>query len=518
MLALVGAITAVGFLLRLPSFEDALYGDEISTYYIVTGHSLGRVIDLLEGNSVELSPPLFFVLAWATEKLGDSAQLIRLGSLLAGTAAVPLTYLLGLRTVGRAAGLVGAALVALSPFLIFYSTEARAYALLMLLVLSSTLTLLRALETGRFHWWAAYAACSCAAIYTHQTSIFVLAAQCAWAFWTRPEARRALLLANAAAAVAYLPWLPTVIDSTDSPGTKVIGTLQNFDLHAIRTDLERWSIGHPYLPVATLPGRAAAAMLLAGLAAGLLGLALRVRDVARDGGLPRPSASLILILALALANPLSLAVYSSIGDSVWDARNLTASTPALALAIGALVTSANWLLLRLAAVGLVVAALSIGAIRMLDSSSQRPDYDAAARFVAEAWGPRDALVEAPFFTPGPLTELGDVALPHAQGAVPGRRRILRLGYPPLPAVLRAPPYAPVPVQSGEAVARRAADLTRGGTLFVASPGAPVRLETLGIGPLHDFYTALPARLRQVETRSFSGFYPVTVYVFRDGGT
>ena len=217
-LLLVGAITTVGLVLRLPHYHDSLFGDELSTYFIVTGHSLGRVIDLLQGNSVDLNPPLFFVLAWATEGLGDSPQLIRLGSFAAGIAAIPLTYLLGLWTVGRRAALVGAALVALSPFLIFYTTEARAYGLVLLLVILSTLTLLRALETRRVRWWAAYAACSCAVAYTHYPPVFLLAGQFAWAFWTRPDARTALVAANAAAALAYLPWLPTVLDNTGSPG------------------------------------------------------------------------------------------------------------------------------------------------------------------------------------------------------------------------------------------------------------------------------------------------------------
>jgi mannosyltransferase len=514
LLALVGALTLVGLLLRLPSFDDSLYGDEISTYYIVTGHSLGRVIDLLQGDSVELSPPLFFVLAWATEKLGDASQWTRLVSLLAGTAAIPLTYLLGLRTVGRSAAVIGSALVALSPFLIFYSTEARAYGLLLLLVLLSTLALLRALDTGRFGWWAAYAAFSCAAIYTHLTPVFVLAAQFAWALWTRPEARRPLLTANAAVAVAYLPWLPTVLDNTDSPGTKVIGLLQNFSLDTIRLDVERWVIGHPYLQIGTLPGRAAAVMLLAGVAAGLVGLVVRVARLHREGALPRPPATTVLVLMLALASPVCLALYSSIGDSVWDARNLTASWPGLALVMGALVTSVGGPL-RVAAVVLVVGAFAIGAAKMLESGSQRPEYDAAARFIAREWNSRDAVVEAPFFTPGPLTELGGVALAHAGGATPASNRILRLGYPPLEEILRAGPYDPVPVPSAKTIAKRAATLARGGTLYLVNPGSAVRLETLGIGPLYRFYEALPARFRQAETRTFPGFYPVTVYEFRD---
>src|SRR6188472_4340318 len=87
LLLLVGAITVIGLLLRLPSFDDSLFGDELSTYYLLTGHGLGRVIHLLRGHSVDLNPPLYLALAWAAERLGDPDQTLRLPSLVAGTAA-----------------------------------------------------------------------------------------------------------------------------------------------------------------------------------------------------------------------------------------------------------------------------------------------------------------------------------------------------------------------------------------------------------------------------------------------
>src|SRR5438874_2417330 len=75
----------------------------------------------------------------------------------------------------------GAALVAIAPFAIFYSTEARAYGTLAFLVAFSTYALLRALESSERRWWVAYGVASCAALYAHYTAIFPLAAQVAWA-------------------------------------------------------------------------------------------------------------------------------------------------------------------------------------------------------------------------------------------------------------------------------------------------------------------------------------------------
>ncbi|MGH9205466.1 MAG: hypothetical protein ACRD1G_02735, partial [Acidimicrobiales bacterium] len=65
-LVLVCVITVGGLLLRLPSFNDSLAGDEISTYFIVVGNSLGRVMRLVHSNQ-ETTPPLYFIVAWATK-------------------------------------------------------------------------------------------------------------------------------------------------------------------------------------------------------------------------------------------------------------------------------------------------------------------------------------------------------------------------------------------------------------------------------------------------------------------
>lgn len=523
-LVLIAAITAAGLLLRLPSFGDSLFGDELSTYYIVGGHNLSHVVYLLQGHSVDLNPPLFFVLAWLVERFGDGAQAIRLVSLLAGTAAIPLTYLLGLRTVGRRAALVGAGLMALSPFLIFYSTEARAYALLLLLILVCPLCLLSALDTRRLRWWVAYAVSSCAATYTHYIAVFFLASLLVWAFWTQRDSRRALLAANLAAAIAYIPWLPTLLRDTRSPGNLVIGFLEPFGPHAIRTSLERWSIGHPYFSLRSLPGRVAIGILVVGLATALLGVALRARRANGNFALPRPSAGAVLVVVLALAPPIEIALYSAIGHSVWEPRNLIAGWPALALALGALLTSARGLI-RAAAVTLVIAAFAIGAAKMLRPGYQRPDYQSAASYIDRTGAPGDPVVDVGALTPGPLTEL-DAAFAQAGQSSRKRHVVLRLGVPSLSAELRAAPYAQLGLQPGEAVAREAAAIAGHRALFIVILGsAPIsaleaarrkhfRGPTNQLTALTAFLGGLPARFHPVQAVTYAGLFPVTVYVYR----
>ncbi len=67
-------------------------------------------------------------------------------SALAGVATVPVAYLLGLELRGRRAGIAAAAFVAVNPMLLWYSQEARGYALFSLLTAVAALYFVRALK------------------------------------------------------------------------------------------------------------------------------------------------------------------------------------------------------------------------------------------------------------------------------------------------------------------------------------------------------------------------------------
>ncbi len=104
---------------------------------------------LREVRASESNPPLYYVLAWGWSKLfGTGEAGLRSLSALFGAATIPLAYLIGKDLLSRRAGLITAALVALNPMLIWYSQEARSYALLVLLCAASLLFFLRARRSG----------------------------------------------------------------------------------------------------------------------------------------------------------------------------------------------------------------------------------------------------------------------------------------------------------------------------------------------------------------------------------
>lgn len=503
LLLLVGVVTIVGLFLRLPSVDDSLYADELSTYFIVTGHSLGHVIYLLRDHAADLNPPLSFVLMWVTEKLSLSSAAIRLTSLLSGVVAIPLTCLLGLRTVGARAAVVGAALMALSPFLIFYSSEARPYALLMLLVLGSTLALLRALDTRSVRWWAVYAVLACGALYTHYVAVFPLAAQFAWALWVKPEARRPLVVATCASGVGFVPWLPTFLKERHSPGLRGPDVLTPFSLHRVRVDLERFSVGHPVVSVRSLPGEPAIWLIAAGVVVGLLGLGLMARRAPPPREQLRPSAGILLVGLLAVAPPVFIALYSSVAShTIWDANKLIASWPAFSLAVGWLLTRGERFT-RLAATALVISGFAVGAVKLMKVSYQRPDYQAAASFIDRRGQSGDPVLDWSVPTPGPLTAL-DVALDQRGLRSFDRRLVYRLGSPSLQVWLRAKPFTKLPVVRPEEVVRQVQHLAHGRRFFVVAAGP------LGSA----FAQATGKGFPLIKLRTFPGSLPVSVAEFR----
>ena len=287
-LVALALLTAAGFALRLVGMDSSLFGDERYTYSIVDGHGLGTVWHDVFTTSI--TPPLHYALAWVSLQWGgDSTVLVRLPSLVLGTAAIPVVFLLGRRVAGTRVGLFAAAILALSPFAIFYSTEARAYATMVFLVGLSTLALLEAVGRGRTAWWVIYTLSSCAAIWAHYTAAFVLATQALWAVLARPDRWRTVAVAQVVIALGYLPWLPGFLEQRRNRGVEAFDSLTTFDVSSVAEYPIRWVVGHPFRELDAIPGRTGLVLMLAVLLTATFAAAVTVRQ---GSGLPRAAAAL----------------------------------------------------------------------------------------------------------------------------------------------------------------------------------------------------------------------------------
>ncbi len=198
--AIVG-LTALGAAIRFSTLGLQSYRhDEAVTAGRVLIASLTGTMHLVWTS--ESTPPLYYLLAWGWSHLFGVHEVgLRSLSALFGTATVPVAYLAGRELIGRRVGLVIAALVAVNPILVWYSQDARAYALLVLLSTAALLFFLRARRTASrrdLAWWAVFSALALA---THYFAFFPLAIEALWLLVAvRPLRRAAAAVAVVAAA------------------------------------------------------------------------------------------------------------------------------------------------------------------------------------------------------------------------------------------------------------------------------------------------------------------------------
>jgi mannosyltransferase len=262
---------------------------------------------ILEGAAGDIHPPGYYLLLHAWRALfGQSEFALRSLSVVAGVVLVVFTYLLGRHLFGEATGLMAAFLGTLSPFAVFYSQEARMYALLAALSAASTYLLVRLLtpnqQTGKpanRRWIVAYVLSSVAGLYTQYAFIFILLVHnAAFGLWWLTSARRSVhrwrWLAvwggmQVAVVVLYLPWLPTVLRSVANwPSAR-----QAYELGPALLDVLRiLNVG------ITLPLEQATIMLAGAVVLLIVGLWPRREE--RMGWFGVASAALYLLLPVAL--------------------------------------------------------------------------------------------------------------------------------------------------------------------------------------------------------------------------
>ena len=273
--------------------------------------------DMLSGvASDESTPPLYYVLVWLWEKaFGHGEAGLRSLSALFGTLTVPVAWRAArVWFDSPRAGLTAAALVAFNPFFVWYSQEARAYALL---VLMAALTLLF-LGRRAYGWWALTAAL---ALCTHYFAAFLLVPEAIWLLWSNRQ--RAAWLATGAVTAVGVALIPLALHQRDLGHTSFIADLSfRSRVGDLPKKLVTGELGTPTPLIGPLAGaiavaaiayalwrrRSARILVAIAVAAGLLPLALAAFGA--DYVLPRNLIAVyvpvILVVAAGLAGRLGL--------------------------------------------------------------------------------------------------------------------------------------------------------------------------------------------------------------------
>ncbi|MGB3493476.1 MAG: glycosyltransferase family 39 protein [Elainellaceae cyanobacterium] len=239
----IGALFSLGRTLDDVPLDQYMPLTALDTLFTVeSGKSCAEIAGAVATDSVH--PPVYFCLMYrwmSSVPLTTENWVWWLRSLPAmiGVLCIPLVYSLNRLAFSNQAGLASAALMAVSPFAVYLSQEARHYTLPMLITLVALIGLVQIQQAmvgnRRVHWgWlVGWAIANSIGMYVHYFYILdVLAQVGAMILWFGLSGRRLpaavsglkrnggrLLLALVAIATSYVAWLPTLIGHFSRPET-----------------------------------------------------------------------------------------------------------------------------------------------------------------------------------------------------------------------------------------------------------------------------------------------------------
>jgi len=404
---LYAAVLAGAFLRVFHLGAQSIWGDEALTLQrYAGGESLAQFLSGIWHNAFH--PPLYFMVVHYWRLLGQSEIMLRLPSAVFGVAAIPLIYLVARRIFAPPVPGISALVLALSPFHIWYSQEARMYSLQALLALGSMLFFLRAWESRRAMDFAIYGILTVLGLYTHIATVFLVAAQGVFIFGAViRDWRRSIpwIGAAAVALAAFTPWILQFAAVTGAPAA--IGFEREPSPLHLGYGLYTFSVGYSLGPSVSelhslstgdairrnLPAIAASALIFGALM--ILGLARAYR---------RNRTGFWLILSH-FTVPLALAAGASLVTGVpLNPRYLmVAALPYwVAVALGVQTCARSRALRMMPAAGAVLIVLSLYN-HYFQPAYAKQDVRSAAALVNDKAEPDDAIIISSIELGGPFT-------------------------------------------------------------------------------------------------------------------
>jgi uncharacterized membrane protein len=400
---LVGLLIVVAAVIRFATIaSQSFWTDEALTAYEVQ-LPFGAMINTVA--HVETTPPLYFLLIWGWGKvLGTSEVALRSISALAGVALVPIAYLSARELVSRWAGVIAAAFVAVNPFLIWYSQEARAYMLVCALAGASLLWFARARNNPsrrNLVWWAIFSAL---ALMTHFFAGFVVFPEAAWLLWIHRT--RAVAVAVAAVGAAQAAMLPFAFIDTHHGVEWIALTPRYYRLGQVPLE---FSVNTLYRSATPTEGLIGGGVLLA--------IVVLLLALAGDRRSRRGAVAAGVIAGAGIVIPLA---FGFVGQDYFLARNLIPVWLPLAIAVAAACAVPRARVLGgLLAVALLAMFVASTIKIQNDAFLQRPAWRELAQAIGPATVPRAVLAGG-----GTSSDPLKIYLPEVSWAQPPTRRFL----------------------------------------------------------------------------------------------
>jgi mannosyltransferase len=175
------SLTLIGAILRFYHLGyNSIWLDEASTL----SFAVKSIPDIWQATTAgEFNPPLFYWTEHIMLLFGNSEVVLRFIPALLGVLTIPLIYLVGKEFMDRNTGIITAAAFALSPFLLYYSQDARAYSMMLFFVTFSLVFYFRALKTNDIWNWALFGILSALAFWSHFYALVIIGALILYALY-----------------------------------------------------------------------------------------------------------------------------------------------------------------------------------------------------------------------------------------------------------------------------------------------------------------------------------------------
>jgi uncharacterized membrane protein len=206
VLGAAALIVVIGAAIRFAALSTSIWFDEAVTVRDVSG-SFGQMLHRVVNH--EASPPFYFVCLWLWRHVvGSTAVDLRALSAVAGTVTIALAFYVARRRIGQRAALVLAVCVAVSPALVYYSTQMRMYGLLVLITGIGFEAFLRASESPNARNLTIWATASILALWTQYYAALAVAPEAVLLLvvaWRHRARARGALVAVGGVVVSGLP-------------------------------------------------------------------------------------------------------------------------------------------------------------------------------------------------------------------------------------------------------------------------------------------------------------------------
>ena len=373
VVAVVLGLTLLSAVLRTLSLGDSLWMDE--------GLSIGLasqpLFDIPGDLRQDGNPPLYYMLlsVWM-DVFGDGPGETQGLSVAVSLLAIPVGLWAGWTLFGRRAGLIGASLGALNPFLTTYAHETRMYSLMVVLSLALTAAFVHVYVYRNRQYLAFFGVVLALMLYTHSWGLFVtfgalVAFGIAYLEAPQDDRRQMIrdgLLGFGISLLLYLPWIPTLLYQVSHTGAPWV----NPPRFGVVVQLSKSILGGGTATVALV--------LAAGFGLAAIWQRARPRD---QGGEHDPAArrernAAIAVVAFGVAT-LAIAWLVSQVSPAWTTRYLGVSLgPLIILAALGLARAGN---LGLAALAIVLVIWIIPHTGNLENKSNAADLGPEARQV-----------------------------------------------------------------------------------------------------------------------------------------